>query len=626
MFLLSCLLLVPVILAEDLVIQNKYVVQIRSQSRNTLRNIKVIGHLSKKLNLSSLSLHNIDKNAFENVVHIKILILSNNSLSFLRENTFASLTNLEELYLSYNHISRLERAFVGLNNLKVLDLSNTWVDKLRSGDLFGLTKSCVILLEGNDILTISTELFKNKLRRYNSFEKDNTDYYSDENTYDRGPGIRFMICIHDTKLISVEYYTEGEELASGCGTDQFYANGVLSLNYMGIATFQKGWYKLGHSPIHHIDLSFNNITRLTSEMLNDLPESIGIVNLAFNTIVRLEKGIIVNKHLRKLQFMFNRIIEIEDNVFINTNLENLTLSHNQLTGTKFAATLPPTLTEIALQHNQIAKISRKSFLELHRLEVLTLNANNITEIHNGSFLGLSSLKNLCLINNKLKKIKPGYFKGLTELEVLRLNFNDITELESGAFADLKNIKRIILSWNRLSNLTRDSLIGLSDTLKVLDLQYNALQNLKAGTFVNSPKYKLLLNNNNISNIEDGSFNLPNLQNLDLSDNFLSIIDSGEYQGLKNLQSLSLDGNNIMRIEKDAFKNLRSLCQLFMSRNPIKRLENGTLHGLSQKKGCHVELKDVPIEMIHGGVFVHSVDFIIKRLSLKDLKKKNYEVL
>ena len=54
--------------------------------------------------------------------------------------------------------------------------------------------------------------------------------------------------------------------------------------------------------------------------------------------------------------------------------------------------------------------------------------------------------------------------------------------------------------------------------------------------------------------------------------------------------------------KGAFDNLGSLRDLSLSGNPIKKLENGTLHGLVLKERCEVYLRNVPIEMIHGGVF------------------------
>ena len=623
MFLSSCLLLVPMILATKREFYiNNYTVKIDDHLSISLESIEVVDDPPKDLNLSGLSLEEVYDKACKNITQMQILNRLNNSLNSRQDYLFAYLTNWEQLNLSHNIVFNLTS--IGLNNLKVLDLSNTNLTNLMTSDFIGLNKSSVIYVKGTmHINTMSTEISENNSRtvrslRGNDNQVADTRRFSDENTYNRGI-IRIKICIKRAKLISVELHIRHEKVKRDCVKVRSFADTVLSLSSLGIAKFRKGWYKLRYSFINHIDLSSNNITRLTSETLNDLPDTINIVNLAHNNIKRLKKGVIVNKYLQEIYFTFNSIIKIEHDVFINTNLTTLTLSHNQLNHTKFAATLPPTLTKIELDYNEIAEISRKSFSKLNNLEVLMLNENLIMEIHTDSLRGLSSLRNLSLVSNKLVKIEASYFKALTALEVLDLKLNKITELDLGVFADLKNIKNLCLSWNLLWNLT-NSLNDLPDSLEVLDLQSNILRSLKAGIFVNSPKHKLLLNNNNIENIENGTFNLPRLQTLVLTDNLLSVIDCGMLQGLKDLQSLWLDHNHIRIIQKGAFENLGSLCKLVIFRNPIKSLENESLQSLLQKKGCSGEPERIPIETIHEGVIAGSGDSNSNRLSESDALK------
>ena len=625
MFLSSCLILVPMIFAtiRDFRIED-YVVYIDYSNFKSLLSIDIIGDPSKELPLSGLGLEQIYDNTFENVTQIQILNLSNNLLSVLQENIFVNLTNLEQLNLSYNNIIKFNKTFVGLINLKVLDLSNNKITKLQASDFFGITIAFVILLKGNiNIHNISTEVFENKSYTKNSFkvndiQVEDTRRVSNNYTNHFGTAKQLYtkICINDTKLISIEYYTQDEKLASGCNKLISHAEGILFLGFLQITEFQKGWYKLQNLSIYQIHFISNNITRLTSEMLNDLPESISIVNLKYNNIKRLNKGVIVNEHLREISLTGNSIIEIEDDVFINTNLTTLILSKNQLTDTKFAATFPPTLTKIKLDHNRIAEISPGSFSKLNKLKVLMLNDNDIMEIYKDSLRGLSGLKSLSLARNKLIKIEAICIKTLTALEVLNLKSNNITEMGPSVFADLESIKKIFLGSNSLRNLT-NSLNDLPDSLEVLDLQSNMLKNLKAGLFVNSPKYELLLSKNRIENIEAGSFNLPFLQILNLTGNLLSVIDSGMLKGFRNLKSLRLDYNYIGSIEEGAFKNLGSLCKLVISHNPIERLEYGTLYGLLHETGCYIEVKNVPIEMTHGGIFASSVN------SSSDFLSKNY---
>ena len=519
MFLPRILLLFPMILVTGryVEIKNEYMVVFSSFFPNTIESIEVIGYRSEELNLSGSKIQSLTKNAFEYVRHIRILNISNNFLRELGYTPFASLTNLEQLDLSHNIIHGTGKPFVGLSNLKELNLSYNFIRNLEASYFFGLTNSCVILLNDNSIDTMSTELFENKSCSID-VEPDTVPIdteYKLSRSFNQ-PIQSIKICINGTKLISVEHYTKGEKLARGCRTQTYYGNGadLLSLSSLSIAKFQEDWYKLEDLDVqvYYIDLSVNDITHLASEMFNDLPESVSIVDISLNKITRLEKGIIVNKHLRRINFKNNSLVEIDDDVFINTNLTTLSFIMNELKGTKFAATLPPTLKKLHLRDNKINEIFRDSFSKLNKLELLTLDSNNITVIHRDSLRGLSGLKKLSLVNNGMQKIEADSFQDLTDLEELILYSNDFLTLDSGVF-----------------------------------------------------------------------------------------------NGLKTLAYLDLEGSNIARIEKGAFENSGRLCQLVLARNPIKKLENGTLHGLRQKKGCYVHLTNVPIKMIHGGVFARSDD-------------------
>ena len=465
---------------------------------------------------------------------------------------FSRLRNLEHVNLSHCNISVFKKDYIRLNNLKYLDLSYNQMTNLKAREFVGLNKSCVIWLRGNHIYSMSTELFKVPSHRFDLPKVNQTKPFE--------PKKSIKICFNDSKLISVENYTENEILPSNCSeNNERYADGILNLSNMNITEFHKGWYKLGNLSINHLNLNSNNISRLTSDILNDLPASIVSVDFSSNPIKRLETGVIVNKHLRKMNFKYNFLAKIEDHVFINTNLTTLTLSLNHLKDMKFAATLPPTLTEFFLETNAISKISRE------------------------------------------------FFQGLKTLEVLRLGSNLITELDLEVFADLKNIKQIFLERNRMRNIWRNSSTNLSDSLEVLDLQNNLLENLTAGTFVDSPTDELLLNNNRISNIENGTFSLTRLRKLDLSSNYLSVIHSGMLQGLTNLRNLRIESNSITKIKKDTFKNFKNLCKLSKLVDPIKGMETGNLQRLVPTEGCDVVVTDVPIEMIHEGVYVTNVE-------------------
>ena len=487
MFLCSCLLLVPMVLAGSLKLKGGnphegFHLTITDRWIKTLINIFVSDKQFGEVNLDRMDLRYIEDNAFRLLsgIGIDTLILSNNQLTLLRKYTFAGLTDLRVLDLSHNTINQIENSFDHLSNLQILDLSHNLLNKLGPKDFFGLTKSYQIHLKGN------TELIVMGAR-------PNVDYNS-KTTGERlfGAEIFVKICIHDTKLMSLEHYTHGDRLANDCRADKYYVGDTLDMAKLDITEFEKGWYKITDAPIREIVLSGNRISRLTSEMFNDLPESISSVDLSYNKIVRLEKGIIVNQHLREMNFEHNEIIEIEDDVFASTDLTSLSLSHNNLTNTQFAATLPSNLKEIHLNNNKITEISGKSFLKLKKLTHLYLGKNNITNIHKDSLRGLSNLEFLDLMSNRLK-IEAGSFTDQKEQLRIYLDVNDANEFNFNELPDEEKIHSVYLGSIKPWNLTPEVNDRLPQALQIIDLQEKRVDNLLAtDVFIRPPEYLYLI--------------------------------------------------------------------------------------------------------------------------------------
>ena len=304
------------------------------------------------------------------------------------------------------------------------------------------------MLKDKDIIIISTEIIEHK-----SCPRDiPVDAVSlDNDTY---PSYVIKVCINDTKLISAKNYTEREKLASSC---TIISNNISDLRLLRIANFLKGWYQLRDSHTYLIYLRYNNIARLTSKIFNDLPESVTEVYLSGNKTTRLEKGIIVNVHLRIIDFGYNFVIEIEDDVFINTNLIELYLNSNKLKDTKFAPILPLTLAKLYLHSNKIDEIFPESFSNLNNLRSLYPDSNNITVIHKDSLCGPSSLTYLLLERNRIQKIKAFCFRGLTELTVHILNDNEVLTLQLGVSNGPKTLERLDLEGNNITRIEKGPL-------------------------------------------------------------------------------------------------------------------------------------------------------------------------
>ena len=110
---------------------------------------------------------------------------------------------------------------------------------------------------------------------------------------------------------------------------------------------------------------------------------------------------------------------------------------------------------------------------------------------------------------------------------------------------------------------------------------NKLTNLQSGIFEGLHSLKILeLYSNNITMIEPGSFwHLIKCVELYLSGNKLAMLDSRTFNGLESLNWLWLSNNNIHEIESDTFLGLSHCLKLQLNKNKLTRLQSGTFNGL-----------------------------------------------
>ncbi|KYN02777.1 PREDICTED: slit homolog 1 protein-like [Cyphomyrmex costatus] len=588
----------------------------------TLKDVQFVKNFDyTELNLSGLpGLSALEKNAFDNVLDLESLILTNNSLTSLPDFVFSNLTKLKSLSLSDNQISNVRNLFVGLENLQLLDISRNPIRHFGRGHLFGLTKSVKILTDGNILWSISTGVFANSFLKDTEEIKRLATMQNQENpvkeqkinktevateSQDRkiiqtvSENTRLKICKSDGIVTSLEILLKDEELVDGCVEVPVDTSMQVNLIELGIKGFQEDWYRLQSLPIVSLDLSNNEIAEITKETLNNLPSSLTYVNFQGNKIRRIWNQVIENDHLNVLNLRNNLIEEIEDGAFAKTDLYELYLSGNQLESLNFVSSLPEAMTVFLANGNHIISIPDGVFSKFFRLNYLCLDDNKIETLQNDVFQGLKFLLTLTLTGNNIKTIEPKAFRGLTTLQMLDLRHNSIRDLEKGIFTELTDLRQLNLANNKISKIT---FTDLAQSVDSLYLDYNEINILEEGNFVRTPASTLSLTGNRISNIMRGAFNLPTLRDLYLNNNTLTTIEGDSYEGLNLLRRLWLSENKISEIRKGACKNLGSLYILDISKNPFQKLENGALHGLNTAFGTSLYVFENNLKEIQGGVF------------------------
>lgn len=276
--------------------------------------------------------------------------------------------------------------------------------------------------------------------------------------------------------------------------------------------------------------------------------------------------------------------------------------------------------DLNLSNGGIKRI-RRPFVSTPTVSCLNLQKNEIEDIDNGAFDGLTNLRYLNLAGNKLKHevylkenefqsvevlvldeafylsesdIEPCYYRhgsyhyclnefGFKEIKMsiktpklknLYLRKNNITVLEVESWKEnMPNITHLYLSNNKLKAV--DFLKFIPSTLTHLYLDNNKIERFVSRSL--HALEELILDYNFISTLcgsdnycENGITlkNAINLKELSLSNVTLETIDPDSLEDLINLEKLNLSNNLIRTISKHTFNNLTNLNQLDLQNNEL----------------------------------------------------------
>ncbi|KAL3835905.1 hypothetical protein ACJMK2_021366 [Sinanodonta woodiana] len=149
------------------------------------------------------------------------------------------------------------------------------------------------------------------------------------------------------------------------------------------------------------------------------------------------------------------------------------------------------ITYMDISGNEIPNLQNSSFAGLSRLEFLNLSSNQIASVESGTFAPLQSLIYLDLSNNQLpnsitRRLPSNLFETMFNLQVLNISKYSISYLPPTLFQTLHHVKVLDISTNSLNdfnvnlkNLTELQILDLSDNhLSFLELDImNHVDNL-----------------------------------------------------------------------------------------------------------------------------------------------------
>ncbi|XP_070559714.1 chondroadherin-like protein [Ptychodera flava] len=312
----------------------------------------------KNLNLSDNNIESIADEAFTGLHNLSALHLAGNKLSSLPRNIFDDLTNLRELQLNNNNLTTLPR-IENLTRLTHINLANNNIADID--DLKHLPELIDLILSHNRIAFLPEDLFQ------------------------RMPNVT---------SVRVSYNR--------------LEDGSLSA-FTGLSNLQKLY--LDHNKLTSFSaLNFSRSTDSQSSSLISVPEKL-------------------NNY---------------------SSLRHLFLGSNQIALTDESFTGLTELTHLNLEGNKMIGLPASVFNGLPSLQYLDLRDNNISSLASSQFLGIDKLRWLFLDHNRL--LRPPNTTSLHRLQVLSLSHNFITDIEPNDLRIFSNISTIDLSYNRLHSL------------------------------------------------------------------------------------------------------------------------------------------------------------------------------
>uniref|UniRef100_A0A452V8G1 Slit homolog 1 protein n=1 Tax=Ursus maritimus TaxID=29073 RepID=A0A452V8G1_URSMA len=292
--------------------------------------------------------------------------------------------------------------------------------------------------------------------------------------------------------------------------------------------------------------------------------------------------------------------------------------------TAIPANLPETMTEIEeLARGPSVQVKERQ-LALAGLSSLpkagVLYGNKITDLPRGVFGGLYTLQLLLLNANKINCVRPDAFQDLQNLSLLSLYDNKIQSLAKGTFTSLRAIQTLHLAQNPFicdcgcpltpctedyqlsSECSSDAVCPHKCRCEASLAECSSLKLTKIPERIPQSTAELRLNNNEISILEaTGIFKkLTHLKKINLSNNKVSEIEDGAFEGAASVSELHLTANQLESIRGGMFRGLDGLRTLMLRNNRISCIHNDSFTGLRNVR--LLSLYDNQIAAISPGAF------------------------
>lgn len=346
--------------------------------------------------------------------------------------------------------------------------------------------------------------------------------------------------------------------------------------------------------IRHISLRRNILEEIPNAMLRNVPY-LDCLNLRNNYINLYNIHTLKHQFLKVLDISYQNIPNIYENILDTQDdtidEETVNIYKFMTFNTNSNSMLLPNLKYLDLSGNTISAITSDfniSFPQLTHLYLMNINAYALDEQF---FQKIPySLRVLDFRNNQLKNLE---LNNLANIAALYIDGNPFEKI---------NITSLNLRILSVSNCTKLS-TGIFNIpyLEQLDLSRNNLESITNIRFEIESLKTLLLDYNKL--LEIPLLRTSQLLELSLSNNMIQQILPNRFMSLISLKKLSLKKNRIENIEKNAFLGLKKLEYLDLSNNILKQLPYdwvvplGNLKHLNVNSNNFTSIFNIPVRYV-----------------------------
>ncbi|XP_063239534.1 protein artichoke-like [Bacillus rossius redtenbacheri] len=277
----------------------------------------------------------------------------------------------------------------------------------------------------------------------------------------------------------------------------------------------------------------------------------------------------------------------------------------------------PRLAQLNITHCATASISSRFLHGSHYLVFLSLSNNQLSSLHQDTFIDNKNLMHLDISHNRISSIPQKLFQGLRYLENLDLSKNQLREIHCETFSGLSNLDALLLNHNNIEVFC-ETIFGDLTNMRLLNVGSNNLTSL--------PRNLLR--------------NLSNLEEFLASNNIISALEPTFFSNLHKLNLIVFQNNMLKRLSKYIFQDLlkireadfsfNKLESLYLHRIPVSLVEqNGTFvldtgtNICKNKVGTENPCFISELSGNKNPVLFHAMDFSFNKISFISFNTANF---